>query len=75
MRPEARPVGVGSSSSAPTTSIRPEARATSEGEAPAQPAGGSIPFERIKESLASAETTPTMIAELEALLENLKGKK
>ena len=75
MRPEARPVGVGSSASAPTTSIRPEARATSEGEATDQPTGGSIPFERIKESIASAETTPAMIAELEAFLEELKGKK
>jgi GH24 family phage-related lysozyme (muramidase) len=66
----ARPTARGSSGgseSAPTTSARPEARPTTQ-------TGGSIPFERIKEAVASEETTPAMLAEIEALVKSIKEK-
>lgn len=77
VRPEARPVSVGSSASAPTTSIRPEARpetARREGYRPVQIGATELNLPKVLEALR-AETTPTMIAELEAFLESLKGKK
>lgn len=66
----ARPIARGSSGgseSAPTTSARPEARPTTQ-------TGGSIPFERIKEAVASEETTPAMLAEIEALVKSLRER-
>jgi GH24 family phage-related lysozyme (muramidase) len=65
-RPTARG-GSGGSESAPTTSARPEARPTTQ-------TGGSIPFERIKEAVASEETTPAMLAEIEALVKSIKER-
>jgi len=74
VRPEARPVDGGSSASAPATSIRPEARPKAEDQSDASSQAGSVPFKQALQSISSAETTPAMLAELEALVAKLKGK-
>ena len=70
----ARPTARGGSSRAPETSARPTARPKAEDRADASSQAGSVPFEQALQSIDRVETTPAMLAELEALVARLKGK-